>query len=85
MEKAQGMHDKVMRLLVRRYVTSEQRNRHDFGITEDDIIEVRQDISTLRFELLDIFANNKFVVPDIEKKQISSGNLNFKQWCEYMR
>ena len=74
MDKAQGMHDKVMRLLVRRYVTAEQRSRHDFGITEDDIIEVRQDISTLRFELLDIFSNNKFIVPDIEKKQIQAGN-----------
>lgn len=74
MEKAQGMHDKVMRLLVRRYITTEQRNRHDFGVTEDDIIEVRQDISTMRFELLDIFKNNKFIVPDVDKKQISSGN-----------
>lgn len=62
-----------MKLLIRRYVTAEQRRRDDFGITEDDIIEVRQDISSLRFELLDIFTNNKFDVPDIEKKSASAG------------
>ncbi|XP_030371662.1 transient receptor potential protein [Scaptodrosophila lebanonensis] len=68
MEKAQTLHDKVMKLLVRRYVTAEQRRRDDYGITEDDIIEVRQDISSLRFELLEIFTNNSWDVPDIEKK-----------------
>lgn len=57
-----------MKLLVRRYVTAEQRRRDDYGITEDDIIEVRQDISSLRFELLEIFTNNSWEVPDIEKK-----------------
>lgn len=68
MEKALVLHEKVMKLLIRRYVTAEQRRRDDFGITEDDIIEVRQDISSLRFELLEIFQNNNYNVPDIEKK-----------------
>ncbi|KAH8241249.1 hypothetical protein KR032_004973 [Drosophila birchii] len=68
MERAQVLHDKVMKLLVRRYITAEQRRRDDYGITEDDIIEVRQDISSLRFELLEIFTNNSWDVPDIEKK-----------------
>lgn len=68
MEKALALHEKVMKLLIRRYVTAEQRRRDDFGITEDDIIEVRQDISSLRFELLEIFQNNNYNVPDIEKK-----------------
>ncbi|TMW53463.1 hypothetical protein DOY81_001461 [Sarcophaga bullata] len=67
-EKATSLHERVMKLLIRRFVTAEQRRRDDFGITEDDIIEVRQDISSLRFELLDIFTNNNMVVPDIEKK-----------------
>ncbi|XP_034486383.1 transient receptor potential protein [Drosophila innubila] len=68
MDRAQTLHDKVMKLLVRRYITAEQRRRDDYGITEDDIIEVRQDISSLRFELLEIFTNNSWDVPDIERK-----------------
>lgn len=80
MEKAQTLHDKVMKLLVRRYVTAEQRRRDDYGITEDDIIEVRQDISSLRFELLEIFTNNSWEVPDIEKK--TQGNdTDFDTTC----
>lgn len=76
MEKAQTLHDKVMKLLVRRYVTAEQRRRDDYGITEDDIIEVRQDISSLRFELLEIFTNNSWDVPDIEKKTQGKEHLS---------
>ncbi|XP_075147986.1 transient receptor potential [Haematobia irritans] len=78
MEKALALHEKVMKLLIRRYVTAEQRRRDDFGITEDDIIEVRQDISSLRFELLDIFQNNNFDVPDIEKKTAAAGTKKGK-------
>ncbi|KAM7359756.1 transient receptor potential protein-like isoform 2-T2 [Cochliomyia hominivorax] len=76
--KAQNLHERVMKLLIRRYITAEQRRRDDFGITEDDIIEVRQDISSLRFELLDIFTNNKFDVPDIEKKSAGAAGKKGK-------
>jgi transient receptor potential cation channel subfamily C member 4 len=56
-----------MRLLIRRYVTSEQRRRDDFGVTEDDIIEVRQDISSMRFELIDILSKNGMKVAANQK------------------
>ncbi|XP_059218471.1 transient receptor potential protein [Stomoxys calcitrans] len=78
MEKAMALHEKVMKLLIRRYVTAEQKRRDDFGITEDDIIEVRQDISSLRFELLEIFQNNNYEVPDIEKKTAAAVNKKGK-------
>lgn len=53
-----------MRLLVRRYITAEQRKRDEYGITEDDVIEIRQDISTLRYELIDILRNNGMKTPE---------------------
>ena len=65
-ERAQERHDAVMRLLVRRYVTAEQRKRDEFGITEDDVMEIRQDISTLRFELIDILRNNGMKTPQVD-------------------
>lgn len=55
-----------MKLLVRRFVTAEQRKRDDFGITEDDVMEIRQDISTLRFELIDIFNKNGMKTPSVD-------------------
>lgn len=57
----------VMKLLVRRYVCDEQRKRDDFGVTEDDVMEIRQDISTLRYELIDIFNKNGMKTPTVNK------------------
>ncbi len=66
-ERADLRYDLIMQLLVRRYVTAEQKKQEEFSVTEDDIAEVRHDISTLRFELLDIFQRNKFEVPKVAK------------------
>lgn len=61
-----------MRMLVRRYVTAEQRKRDDFGITEDDVMEIRQDISTLRYELIDILRNNGMKTPTVDPTDSNS-------------
>ncbi|CAF4762491.1 unnamed protein product [Pieris macdunnoughi] len=68
-EKARLQHESVMRVLVRRYVTAEQRARDEVGVTEDDVMEIRQDISTLRFELIDILANNGMKTPRINMNE----------------
>lgn len=60
-------HENVMKLLVRRFVCEEQRKRDDFGITEDDVMEIRQDISTLRYDLIDIFKQNGMKTPRVSK------------------
>jgi len=44
----------VMRNLVRRYVTLEQRKAESEGVTEDDVNEIKNDISAFRFELIEI-------------------------------
>ena len=71
-----------MRLLVRRYVTAEQRKRDEVGITEDDVMEIRQDISTLRFELIDILHNNGMKTPKIDPKD--STGINFSLKFDYL-
>jgi hypothetical protein len=43
-----------MRNLVRRYVTQEQRKAENEGVTEDDVNEIKNDISAFRFELIEI-------------------------------
>jgi transient receptor potential cation channel subfamily C len=67
-----------MRSLVRRYITSEQRiQERQRGVTEDDCNEIKQDISALRFELLEMLGgrNKGF-------KQIIS--INLKQVLKYL-
>lgn len=71
-EKAMIRHDTVLRLLVRRYVTAEQRKRDEFNITEDDVREIRQDISTLRYELIDILRKNGMHAPQLDKEETTS-------------
>ncbi|XP_071543078.1 transient-receptor-potential-like protein [Panulirus ornatus] len=50
----------VMRNLVRRYVTKEQRKTEERHITEDDINEVKQDINSFKYELLNILKLNNW-------------------------
>lgn len=67
-----------MRSLVRRYITAEQRKRDDIGITEDDVMEIRQDISSLRFELIDILGTNGMKTPHINPNDFSCERLDRK-------
>ncbi|XP_050457755.1 transient receptor potential protein [Cataglyphis hispanica] len=70
-ERAMIRHDIVMRVLIRRYVTAEQKKRDEFGITEDDVREIRQDISTFRYDLIDILRQNGMRAPQIDKEEIT--------------
>lgn len=65
-------HDTILRLLIRRYVTAEQRKRDEFNITEDDVREIRQDISTFRYELIDILRQNGMHAPQLDKDETTS-------------
>ena len=38
----------------------EQKKAEEFGITEDDVSEIRQDINKFRFELVEILRKNRF-------------------------
>lgn len=71
-EKALARHDTVVRLLIRRYVTAEQTKRDEFGITEDDVREIRQDISSFRYDLIDILKKNGMRTPTLDKDEATS-------------
>lgn len=43
---------------MRRYVTVEQRKAESQGVTEDDVNEIKQDISAFRCELVEILKNS---------------------------
>ena len=52
----------VIKELVKRYIMRKQQRDLNAGVTEDDLNEIKQDISSLRFELLEIFKSNQFKV-----------------------
>lgn len=78
-EVANKRYNDVMKCIVRRYITSEQKKAEDFAITEDDVSEIRQDINKFRYEMIDILRNNKFVTPDVTERDVFVSNKRAKQ------
>lgn len=62
----------VMRNLVRRFITVTQKKTESQVITEDDVNEIKQDISAFRCEMLEILKNsgmNTATTPTNEPKR----------------
>lgn len=63
----------VIRDLVKRYIMHKQRGpMRGEGVTEDDITEIKQDISSFRYELLEILKNNGMKTPNPNQGKTSS-------------
>lgn len=58
-----------MRSLVWRYVSSKHRKDDESAVTEDDINEVKCDISAMRYEMLEIFERNGMDISSADKKE----------------
>ena len=48
-----------MKQLVKRYITRKQQRNLNSGVTEDDINEIKQDISGLRYIRIILFRNSR--------------------------
>lgn len=60
-----------MRALVWRYVSAMHRRMDDDPVTEDDINELKGDVSSLRYELLEVFEKNGMDVSFTDRKEKS--------------
>merc|ERR1719481_471247 len=69
-----------MRGLIWRYVSDMQQNGLDREVTEDDINEVKGDISSFRFELLDLFKHNGMDTSNCEKKTKAAHGRKMRIW-----
>ena len=49
-----------------------QRSNQTEGVTEDDLNEIKQDISSFRYELLEILRNNGMKIPNYTKETTKS-------------
>ncbi|XP_058837341.1 transient-receptor-potential-like protein [Topomyia yanbarensis] len=70
----------VMRALVWRYVSAKHRKMEEAAVTEDDINEVKGDISALRYELLEIFEKNGMDVSAADRKEKAVLAKHMKDW-----
>ncbi|XP_035231607.1 transient-receptor-potential-like protein, partial [Stegodyphus dumicola] len=69
----------IMRNLVRRYVTEEQRKADNQGVTEDDVNEIKQDISSFRYELTEILRSSGFNTSASKGQTQSAGGKKGRQ------
>lgn len=70
----------VIKEIVKRYIMRKQQRDLNAGVTEDDLNEIKQDISSLRFELLEIFKNNQFKVDTLKQNPSKQFNNKFKNF-----
>nr|XP_053645075.1 transient-receptor-potential-like protein [Cherax quadricarinatus] len=70
----------VMRALIWRYVCALQRRNEERPVNEDDISEVKGDISSLRFELIDLFQHNGMDVSLCAKKSRAALGRKMRVW-----
>lgn len=71
----------VMKELVKRYIMKKQQRDQNAGVTEDDLNEIKQDISGFRFELLEILKNNDYKVDMFKQNpgKRKRGKLNLEK------
>ncbi|KAK9680694.1 hypothetical protein QE152_g38884 [Popillia japonica] len=70
----------VVRALVWRYVSSMHRKCEESSVTEEDINEVKSDISAFRYEMLEILNKNGMDVSCAEKKEKAILGKKMKVW-----
>lgn len=61
----------VMRSLVWRYVSAMHRKFEESPVTEDDINEVKGEITAMRYELIEIFEKNGMDISSVDRKEKS--------------
>lgn len=69
----------VMRSLIKRYIMNKSRDKIDEGVTEDDINEIKQDVSAFRFELLEILRKNGMEIPEYGRRSSKVGSKRHKK------
>uniref|UniRef100_A0A1I8JFL9 ANK_REP_REGION domain-containing protein n=2 Tax=Macrostomum lignano TaxID=282301 RepID=A0A1I8JFL9_9PLAT len=70
----EARYQSVMRDLIKRYLMVRQKSDDKQGVTEDDLNEIKGDISAFRFELLEIFRTNGMRTPAHMQQRSSKGS-----------
>uniref|UniRef100_A0A1B0BHH4 Transient receptor ion channel domain-containing protein n=1 Tax=Glossina palpalis gambiensis TaxID=67801 RepID=A0A1B0BHH4_9MUSC len=76
----ENIYENILRSLVWRYVAAQHRKFEDNPVTEDDINEVKSEISTMRYEMLEIFENSGMDISSAVKKEKPCRAKRTKVW-----
>uniref|UniRef100_A0A1A9V4N0 Transient receptor ion channel domain-containing protein n=1 Tax=Glossina austeni TaxID=7395 RepID=A0A1A9V4N0_GLOAU len=76
----ENIYENILRSLVWRYVAAQHRKFEDNPVTEDDINEVKSEISTMRYEMLEIFKNSGMDISSAIQKEKPCRAKRTKVW-----
>lgn len=79
-EDRENRYGNVIRSLVWRYISSMHRRFEQSTVTEDDINEVKSDISAMRYEMLEVFEKNGMDISSADKKEKAHLAKRIKVW-----
>ncbi|OAF71995.1 Transient receptor protein 2 [Intoshia linei] len=69
-------YQKVVLRLINRYAMQKSKDLQNQGVTEDDLNEIKQDISLMKYDLIDLFKINNFDTGNVMDR--SSGKITSK-------
>lgn len=61
----------VMRALIWRYISMKPREMENAGVTEDDVNEIKSELSTMKYDFLEVLRKNGMAVPSDHRKKTS--------------
>lgn len=60
-----------MQALIWRYVSMKHREAESAGVTEDDILEIKSELSGMKYDFLEVLRKNGMEVPSDHRKKTS--------------
>lgn len=73
-----------MRALIWRYVSMKHRELENVGVTEDDINEIKSEISTMKYDFLEVLRKNGMEVPNDHRKKTSKYLYTYRVIISYL-
>lgn len=64
----------VIRALIWRYISMKHREMENMGVTEDDVNEIKSELSTMKYDFLEVLRKNGMEVPS-DHRQKTSKNI----------
>lgn len=61
----------VMRALIWRYISMKHREMENLGVTEEDVNEIKSELSTMKYDFLEVLRKNGMEVPSDHRKKTS--------------
>ena len=70
----------VVRSLVWRFVSTKHRDEQSRTVTEDDVNEIKGEITTMRYEMLEVLEKNGMDISSAERKEKSEYHIKFYKY-----